>query len=312
MRRLDAILIGMVLVSLLFTAIRRRVIEMPGTVNAATHRSDQINQSEQVVVRAEGEVVTYPDAQVTVGAQASGELSSFKVRENEPVHRGELIAEINSSEQRAGLAQARAQLSEADVNLHYVTDELARTKTLAAAGVISKDEAERVERELGMARARRQTLAASVQRIEAALTKTRVYAPMDGTVIATYKAQGELVVAGAPLVTIANLSRVRVEAEVPEADSAPVRVGLRALITADGFPGASWRGVVEEVPASVVPRKLKPEDTMRPVQERVLMVKIALSQPVPIKLNQRVDVALVDDAQHGRSSHSLREAPSDP
>jgi HlyD family secretion protein len=115
-----------------------------------------------------------------------------------------------------------------------------------------------------------------------------------------------LVVAGAPLVTIANLGRVRIEAEAPEADSAPVRVGLRALITADGLPGASWRGVVEETPASVVQRKLKPEDTVRPIQERVLIVMIALSQPVPIKLNSRVDVALIDDARHGRFSPSLR------
>jgi len=298
MRRIDAILIGTLIALLLFMSGHRDGLEKPGTVNAA------INQSEQPCVRAEGELVTYPEAKVVVAAETNGNIIALKVAENDRVYRGELIAELDSSEQRAQLEEAEAQVSEVNIDVHYLDSEMARSRTLEATGIISKDSAEQTERELGMAIASRELGAASVDRLKAALAKTRIYAPIDGTVIATYEAQGEMVAAGAPLVTIADLSRVRIEAEVPETDAAQVRPGMRALITADGFPRASWRGVVEEVPASLVPRRLKPEDTAHPIQARVLLVKIALNQPTPLKLNQRVDITLVgrpDDDKYWRN-----------
>lgn len=280
---------------LLFASDHRDRGENHGTVDAA------INLSDQTFLRAEGELITYPGAKVVVAAESTGTLRSLKIAENEHVYRGELIAELDSSEQLAQLAEAKAQASEIDVDVRYLASETARTRTLAAAGVISKDSAEQSEREFGMALASRELMAATAERLKAALAKTRVYAPIDGTVIATYETQGEMVATGGPLVTIADLGRVRIEAEVPESDAPEVRVGMRALITADGFSTASWHGAVEEVPTSLAPRRLKPEDTAHPIEARVLLVKIALDGPTPLKLNQRVDVTLFDrtkDEQH--------------
>lgn len=292
MKRIDVVLIGMLVALLLFTPDHRDVIEKQSTVNAA------INQTEQAFLRAEGELVTYPEAKVVVAAETSGKIISLKVAENEHVYRGELIAELDSSEQRAQLEEAEAQVAETKIDVHYLTREMARTRTLEASGVISTDGAEQAERELGLALASRELVAASVDRLKAALAKTRVYAPIGGTVIATYQTQGAMVATGAPLITIADLRRVRIEAEVPETDAAEVRVGMTAVITADGFSMASWHGVVEEVPASLVPRRLKPEDTAHPIQARVLLVKIALNQFTPLKLNQRVEITLIDRPNH--------------
>jgi HlyD family secretion protein len=96
----------------------------------------------------------------------------------------------------------------------------------------------------------------------------------------------------APLVTVADLTRVRVEAEVDEIDLGGMAVGAEATVTAEGFPGLSWRGRVEEVPDVVVGRHIRPEDTSRPVDTRVLLVKVALLEPTPLKLGQRVDVRI--------------------
>jgi hypothetical protein len=63
-------------------------------------------------------------------------------------------------------------------------------------------------------------------------------------------------------------------------------------IVAEGFPGASWRGLVEEIPDTVVGRRLRPEDPGRPIDSRVLPVKIAFGEPTPLKLGQRVEVEL--------------------
>ncbi len=58
---------------------------------------------------------------------------------------------------------------------------------------------------------------------------------------------------------------------------------------AEGCEGQSWKGVVDEVPDVVVARRLHPEDPARSTDTRVLRVGIALREPTPIKLEQRVD-----------------------
>src|SRR5271154_4029022 len=128
MRRIDAILIGTLIALLLFMSGHRDGLEKPGTVNAA------INQSEQPCVRAEGELVTYPEAKVVVAAETNGNIIALKVAENDRVYRGELIAELDSSEQRAQLEEAEAQVSEVNIDVHYLDSEMARSRTLEATG----------------------------------------------------------------------------------------------------------------------------------------------------------------------------------
>jgi hypothetical protein len=89
------------------------------------------------------------------------------------------------------------------------------------------------------------------------------------------------------------LKRVRVEAEVDEVDFGGIALGAIVTISAEGFPGRIWRGHVEEIPDVVVGRHLRPEDTARPVDTRVLLVKIGLLEPTPLKLGQRIEVEIV-------------------
>jgi hypothetical protein len=89
------------------------------------------------------------------------------------------------------------------------------------------------------------------------------------------------------------LNRTRIEAEVDEFDAGHVTVGARVTITAEGFDGQTWEGTVEEIPDCVVGRKLRPDDPGKPVDSRVLAVKIALagSRP-PLKIGQRVEIEI--------------------
>jgi multidrug resistance efflux pump len=103
---------------------------------------------------------------------------------------------------------------------------------------------------------------------------------------------GEIVAPGTSLVTVADLRRTRVEAEVDEYDAGRIALGAAATVSAEGYGPHRWRGVVEEIPDAVVGRRLKPEDPGRPTDTRVLLVKIALSEPSPFKLGERVDVEI--------------------
>ena len=59
-----------------------------------------------------------------------------------------------------------------------------------------------------------------------------------------------------------------------------------------GNDGKSWRGKVEEIPDSVVGRRLKPQDPGKPGDTRVLLVKIALLEPTSLKLGQRAEIRI--------------------
>ena len=135
------------------------------------------------------------------------------------------------------------------------------------------------------------SLLAGAARISANLAKAKITAPIDGSVTERFADAGEMVAAGTPIVTLTDLSNLRVEAEVGEFDTARVHLGAPVTIHAEGYD-ARWQGKVAEIPDRVVPRSLKPLDPSRPVDTRVLIVKVALSEAVPLKLGQRVEVEI--------------------
>lgn len=244
-------------------------------------------------VLAEGRLVAYPGAEVVVGTDAGGTIVTLPVEEKMTVKKGALIAEMRADDLRAALAEARARQNEADADIHLHQLEAARQTKLKASGMTTQQLLERSQRDLAADRARRQTAAAAVKRLSAVLDKARIVAPIDGVVIARHAQPGETVAPGAKLVTLADLTRTRIEAEVDEYDAGRIRLGAPVTVRAEGHEGA-WRGKVEEIPDAVVGRKLKPLDPGRPEDTRVLLVKVELLEKTPLKLGQRVEVEIAE------------------
>jgi multidrug efflux pump subunit AcrA (membrane-fusion protein) len=137
---------------------------------------------------------------------------------------------------------------------------------------------------IAAAAARGAAAQAGAERLRAVVARARVASPIDGVVLAHHAEEGETVASGAPLVTVADLARTRVEAEVDEFDAPALREGAES--------GKSFRGRVSEIPDEVVPRRLKPEDPGRPSDTRVVRAKIALLESAPLRLGQRVELAI--------------------
>jgi RND family efflux transporter MFP subunit len=243
-------------------------------------------------VIAEGRLVTYPGAEVVVGADIAGTLVRFLVTEKQAVRKGQLLAELRADDLRAELAEAKARVDETDADIRFADVDAGRAEHLLAREVGTQEAVDRARRNRDAAYARRDTAQAAVRRLEAVLAKTRIVAPLDGVVIARHADAGERVDAGDPLVTVADLRKTRVEAEVDEFDAGRVALGVPVVITAEGWSGRSWGAEIEEIPDTVVTRRLKPQDPGRPSDTRVLLVKIALTEPTPLKLGQRVEVAI--------------------
>jgi HlyD family secretion protein len=243
-------------------------------------------------VAAEGRVVAYPGAEVVVGTDLAGTLVILRVQEKAHVRRGELLAELRSNDYRAALAEARARVVEADAEIRLAEADVERVRSLFEKEVGSRQALDKAERDVQTARARRATASSTADRLDAVLAKTRILSPIDGVVIARHAQTGETLEAGQKIVTVADLSKTRVEAELDEFDAGRVRLGQDVRVTAEGYDDLSWRGRVEEIPDSVVGRRLKPQDPGKPEDTRVLLVKVALLEPTPLKLGQRVEIRI--------------------
>jgi HlyD family secretion protein len=244
------------------------------------------------MIRAEGQFVTYPGAEVTVGSEITGRIIELPVDEKVPVKKGQLLVALDASETSAQLAEARAHIEEENAEVTATAADVARMEGLAVSHAISTQELDHARRDSEAAIARRDAAVATAQRLEATLEKSRILSPIAGVVTARLVQPGEIVDANTKLITIANLHRTRVEAEVDEYDAGKIALGAPVAVTAEGYGARTWKGRVEEIPDGVVARRLKPEDPGKPTDTRVLMVKISLDEPTPFKLGQRVQVAI--------------------
>ena len=280
MKRFIAPAIGLLL---LLITVKQTLLSAPVQTKVSVPHQAQSH------VVAEGRVATYPGAEVTVGSDVAGTIDKLDVAEQDVVHKGDVIATLRSDDQRAALGEARARVGEAEADIRLFELETERAQRLFREDVGSKQAWEKSERDLDAARARRASALAETRRLEAVVAKTVITAPIDGVVITRMHQRGETISAGDALLTIADLKRTRVEAEVDEFDASRIRNGAEATIAAEGYDG-TWRGVIEEVPGNVVSRRLKPQDPAKPIDTRVLLVKIAMAEPTPLKLGQRVEV----------------------
>jgi macrolide-specific efflux system membrane fusion protein len=201
---------------------------------------------------------------VSVGAQATGELKHLHVALGDTVKKGDLIAEIDSTQQRNDLRTASATLASAKADLAsrratLRQDELAeaRLRALVDIDAGSRSDLETAQANLDVARASvasaeaaiaQQTVA--VDKAEATLAYTRVIAPMDGTVVAVVTEQGQTVnsVQAAPtIIKLARLDTMTVKAQISEADVPRVKAGLPVYFTLLGDPDTRYEATLRRV-----------------------------------------------------------------
>ena len=245
-----------------------------------------------VRVIAEGRLVAYPGAEVVVGTDRIGRVEKLHVHERSTVRRGDVIAELDADDVRAALAEVKAQVNAAMAELDLAEVEIHRAETLLARDLGTQSAVDRARRDRDAARARLAAAGATVERLGAVLAKSRILAPIDGVILERYVDPGETLREGDRIVKVADLGRVRIEAEVDEFDAGRVVLAAPVVITAEGYDGQEWRGHIEEIPDAVVERGLQPRDPGHPTDTGVLKVKIAFDGANPLKLGQRVEVRI--------------------
>ncbi len=177
------------------------------------------------------------------------------------------------------VTQARRQLDEANDRLQR--ERLAFAAAQAKTGLPSPSRAE------SMVSAGR----AEVAIAEAILDKTRIRAPVAGTVLQQNAKLGEIVGPSPeqPLVVVGDVEVMRVKAEVDEADVAKIRIGQKAFVRSQSYPGREFEGTVARIAPTLAAPRIGQRGPRRPTDVEVIEVTINLEGKVPLLTGMRVD-----------------------
>jgi RND family efflux transporter MFP subunit len=177
-----------------------------------------------------GTVQAYIEA--SLYARTSGYLKAWYVDIGAHVHKGQLLARIETPEVDRQLAQGRADLATAEANLALSRTTNERWKVLLATKSVSKQDADEKAGDLAAKTTTAESAAQNVARLEDLESFKRVVAPFDGVVTARNTDVGSLINAGqaadSELFKVADTHRLRIYAQVPEAYANATHNGLTA------------------------------------------------------------------------------------
>ena len=279
----------------------------------------------RLTVAANGTLV--PTRQVNIGSELSGTVRNVRVDVNDRVKKDQVLVELDTAKLSAQVArssaslasaqarqaQARATTKEARANLGRL-EEVAR---LSGGKVPSAAELDTGRATLERAVADEQAAAASVQDARAALStdqtnlsKASITSPIDGVVLTRAVDPGNAVAASLQAVTLftlaEDLSRLKLEVSVDEADVGTVQPEQKATFTVSAYPSRTYPARVTRVAyGSTKTDNVVTYTTTLNVDNSDLSLRPGMTAAATITSTERKDVLLVPNA-------ALRFTPSVP
>lgn len=190
-----------------------------------------------------------------------------------------LAADRKSPGSPQALLQARKQVAEAKDKL--------RQEHIAFAAAHAKAKAPAPNRlEAGLIAAR-----AELTTAEELVDKSRIRAPLTGSVLQVNAKPGELVAPSPeqPLIVMGDLTVIRVRAEVDEQDVAKIKLGQKAFVRSNAYPNRDFEGKVTELAPSLGIPRMGSRGARRATDVEVMEVMIDLEGSVPLLPGMRAD-----------------------
>ena len=208
-----------------------------------------------------------PFREVSVIPRASGYLQSVDVEQSDTVATGQLLAEIASDDieqqirrQEAALAVADAGAARERATLENLRVQVQRNQSLYQDGLVALQAVEDIESrfrvgeaQLGVAEAQVDQARATLEELRIQFERSRVYAPMAGVVALRHLDPGALVGQSTPIVTLMDLSRLKMVVVVPERAIADFRTGNTAEVVLDALPQRRFNGRITRISPFVNP-----------------------------------------------------------
>ena len=202
--------------------------------------------------------------EVDVGAQASGKITKLYVKLGQEIKKGEMIADIDSTTQintlntkKAALVSYQAQLKAKKTAYDVALSSYNRLSKLYTQKATSLDSVNTAKSTLDNAKAEMEAIEANIKQAEIEVNTaetnvgyTKITAPMDGTVISMPVSEGQTVNANQTtptIVTIADLSKMKIKPEISEGDITKVKAGQEVSFTILSDSQTVYHSVIDSV-----------------------------------------------------------------
>ncbi|MES2689408.1 MAG: efflux RND transporter periplasmic adaptor subunit [Bacteroidota bacterium] len=229
-------------------------------------------------VSANGKI--QPEVEIKISSDVSGEIRELYIKEGDSVKAGQLLARIDPelyqsaldrteaalNNSKANLANSKARLLQADAKLNELQKQYQRNtrlhdekllsdaefETITSTYVSGKAEVEASKQTILGAQYTVQSQEASLKEAKKNLTRTEIFAPVNGVVSKLGVEKGERVVgtsqmAGTEMMRIANLNDMEVSVDVNENDIVKVGTGDTAMVEVDAYGTRKFKGIVTEI-----------------------------------------------------------------
>jgi membrane fusion protein, multidrug efflux system len=210
-----------------------------------------------------------PETRVDIRSKVPGTLDKVLVQLGAQVTEGQTLATLDRREidaqvdaAVAAVAVVRAGVDASDAAFENAGQEVERARGLYQKGAIPKQRLETAEMQWRAAKAQRDLAAANVEQANAALRRARelqrdatLRTPLAGVIVARNFDAGNLVGPGGdPIVAVADLRTLKLEAGVSELEAGRLKAGALAHVTLPARPGEVFEGRVAAVAPEVDPR----------------------------------------------------------
>jgi HlyD family secretion protein len=238
------------------------------------------------LVNATGKI--QPELEVKISPEVSGEIVDLPLREGAEVKKGDLLVRIKPDnyryqveQQEANLTAVKASAVQSKAQLLKAQEDFKRSEGLFEKNLISESDQTAARTTLEVAEANYDNALAQIKRTEGLLaqsqellSKTEIYAPLDGTISSLTSEAGERVVAtgsfsGTEIMRIADLNNMEVRVNVNENDVVNVKVGDKARISIDAYPGRDFTGSVKEIASAAKTQGLNTQEEVTNFQVKI-------------------------------------------
>lgn len=213
--------------------------------------------------------------EVSVGFKVPGRVRALFSDEGRVVRAGDKLAELENAELETLVNQVLAAVRNAEARRGKARSDFDRFTRLYKDEVVSPQQMDAAKAALEEAEAQLQLQQAALRTAKVRLGDAVIFSPLDGVVLRKNTDQGETVSAGTPVYTIGDLAHPWIKVYVKEDKLGLVKLGQRAEITVDTFPGAKYEGTVTSISSDA-------EFTPKNVQTREERVKLVFGVKVSV------------------------------
>ena len=214
--------------------------------------------------------------EVNVGFKMPGRIAGLHAEEGQRVRKGDRLAELDSAEHRSIVEQGRAAVRNAEAEFQKAQKDYDRYRSLSQDGAVTAQQLDTATKSNDVARSQLDQARAALRTAEVRLSDLHADAPVSGMVLSRNVEAGETVGAGVAVYTLGDLDNPWVKVYVNETKLGLVKLGQKAQVFVDTFPGKAYEGWITYI-ASEAEFSPKNVQTQEERVKLVFEVKVSVS-----------------------------------